>query len=546
MSLKASQQTHYGDLQNQLNLLELIIDSMSEGVAVADATGQLIMFNPAAKEILGLNAVQAAQEEWASYYGLYYEENATTPIPTDKIPMVRAIHGEHVNNEVLYVRNTTRRGGLFIRLSARPLRDKLGNLHGGLVVFQDVTEEKKAVDALRQSEAKLRKAKEAAEVASRAKSEFLANITHEIRTPLGIMLGFCDMLLELPKLPDPHKEWIEVIRKNGGHLFSLVEGILDLSKIEAGKLETKKVTFPLIEEMANTLSSLAQEAEAKGLALETTYQGAIPEYVHSCPVKLRQIFLNIIGNAIKFTDEGVIRVSVRYEKPLVEFEVSDTGVGIADEHKGTLFKPFSQVDMSYTRKYGGTGLGLVLSRSLAEALGGTLELKESTPGKGSMFRFSIHPGVTKQQRPKTVASPLIAPDVLAGVKVLVVEDSLDNQVLLGHFLRSAGAEVHLARNGAEGVTKAMSEKFDLVLMDIQMPELDGYAATRALRAKGFKTPIIALTAHAVRQERSRCLRVGCDDYLSKPIDPSLLVRTVAKYAKKKPRPTLVNAGVEAE
>ncbi len=409
------------------------------------------------------------------------------------------------------------------------------------VIFNDITERKNKEEKLRASEAESLAAKESAEAASRSKSQFLANMSHEIRTPLGAILGYSEFLREPNLGHEERLAFIDTINRNGRDLAQLIDDILDLSKVEAGRIEIEKLRLSLPNLLTDVTTSLGVKAREKGLALTVLSDGTVPETIESDPTRLRQILLNVIGNAIKFTKQGSVTVTVKLLKrddgrsSQLAFFVKDTGHGIAPDEQDRLFSAFMQADASTTRKFGGTGLGLALSRVLARALGGDVLLSESVPGQGSTFVVSVEVGRVETTRiiPLVGEYPQAATfdkGTLQGIKVLVAEDSLDNQLLITRILKRAGASVDLAENGADAIKQALGSDYDLVLMDMQMPVLDGFDATTELRRRGYKRPIIALTAHAMREEREKSLRAGCDDHLTKPVNFKHLVYIVSQYA----------------
>ena len=384
-------------------------------------------------------------------------------------------------------------------------------------------------------------ARRAAEDANRAKSRFLANMSHEIRTPLGVIIGFADLALGSQNREGDMKEYLTGIKRSGQQLTTLIGEILDLSKIEANKLEIDKVEFSLPVLLEEVVSSLTIRAREKGISLVWEKNQTIPERVCSDPGRLRQILMNLIGNSIKFTDKGEVRVLARMlsgfepgKSVIVEFCIQDTGIGIDPKHQAQLFQPFAQGDASMTRKYGGTGLGLVISKQLAVALGGDLELIESQQGEGSRFAFTIdagpfHGAWNPRELGYAEDRPVRKKDMsLAGLRILLVEDAPENRILFSRYLEGAGAELVTAVNGLEGIRKACAERFDVVLMDIQMPVLDGHRATMQLRSLGYKVPIVALTAHAIREERERALKSGFDAYLTKPLTKPTLIEAIQK------------------
>lgn len=409
---------------------------------------------------------------------------------------------------------------------------------GFIVVAADVTKYKEI-------EAELKTAKDEAEVANSTKSAFLANMSHEIRTPLGAVIGFSELMVDDEMSRSERQNVIEIIKRNGKLLSTIINDILDLSKVEAGKLEIENTDVHLRELLNEITAYLSLEAAGKGIKLTVSSEGIMPDVIKTDPTRLRQILFNIVGNAIKFTDRGFVSVQVKLaaaDASKLTFIVKDTGTGIAPEQATRLFSPFTQADVTTTRRFGGTGLGLVLSKKLAKALGGDVILAESRLGSGSTFVVSIDHGQSSEVFFESVAQNQIPTAVsaiptpqrameLARLKVLVVDDSPDNLALIKRILTLAGSSVETASNGREGVEKALHGAFDSVLMDLQMPEMDGFEATRELRRQGFTKPIIALTAHAMKEERRRCLENGFNDQLTKPIDRTALVRTLLEFSR---------------
>lgn len=400
------------------------------------------------------------------------------------------------------------------------------------------------ISSRKQYEEELRVAKEEADSANKAKSQFLTNMSHEMRTPLSAMLGFTELLSSSDQSETERRTWVGKIRASCEHLKVMIDEILDLSKVEAGKLEVDISQFALadiIEEVRSLLFPLAKE---KNIELKFSVADKIPTRVETDPIKLKHIIINIVGNAIKFCDKGPIDVVIGLiydpqRHPLLAFTVADKGLGMSEEQSRRLFKPFSQVDNSITRKYGGTGLGLVIARKFARALGGDVDLLSSQPKEGSRFLITINPGridqapftdkiegmFTSESSPPELSSDFD----LSKMKVLLVEDSPENQFLVQKFLEKVGIVIDIASNGLEGIEFAQNRHYDLILMDIQMPVLDGYDATSRLRASGYTKPIVALTAHALKAERERCLSIGFDDYFTKPIKRQELLKGVARF-----------------
>ncbi len=397
-------------------------------------------------------------------------------------------------------------------------------------------------------------AKEAAEAANRTKSEFLANMSHEIRTPMTAILGYADILLRHGRRAGEACEGLDAVRtikRNGEHLLGLINDILDLSKIEAGKMIVESIPYSPCRLIAEVASAVAFRAEEKGLSFDNEYIGEVPETIQTDPMRLRQILINLIANAVKFTEVGGVRLVTRYigdaDGPQMQFDVIDTGIGMTEEESRRLFRPFTQADASTTRRFGGTGLGLTISKRFANALGGDVEVVETNEGVGTRFRAVVSAG--SMGRVKMVYDPLAATVVAAyeakeasdtsdinlhGCSILLAEDAPVNRDLISYLLGEAGADVHAVENGEAAVDAALSaadmgNPYDMILMDMQMPVMDGYEATRLLRDKAYTGPIIALTAHAMAGDREKCIRAGCDDFATKPIDRIRLLSTIRAY-----------------
>ena len=390
-----------------------------------------------------------------------------------------------------------------------------------------------------------------AEAANQTKSQFLANMSHEIRTPMTAILGFADVLLEHGDLEEAPPERIEAartIKKNGEYLLGIINDILDLSKVEAGKMESELVACDLCQLIAEVASLVRVKAEGRGLTFDIEYYDPIPETIHTDPTRLRQILINLIGNAIKFTEIGGVRLVIRFvdddAKPAIRFDVLDTGIGMTADQIAKLFQPFTQADTSTTRKFGGTGLGLTISKRFAQMLGGDIAV-ESEPGEGSVFRVTIDAGpmedvkmvddpgiaIITHSEAKTTRKPKPAK---IECRILLAEDGPDNQRLISFVLSKAGAEVTVKENGQLAVEAALAAveegcPFDVILMDMQMPVMDGYEAVSLLRSRGYTGPIIALTAHAMEGDRQKCIGAGCNDYATKPISRQQLIETIQAH-----------------
>lgn len=375
--------------------------------------------------------------------------------------------------------------------------------------------------------------KNEAESANQIKTLFLANMSHELRTPLTMILGMIGLLKDNDLSKGKRDKYLNIIERTGHNLEQIINDLLDISKIEAGHLDMTPSSFELNDFLDELLESLQLLAQQNQNTLSINIASDIPNHLKTDKTRLRQIFTNLIGNGLKFTQAGKVSLDGLIQGDKLVFLITDTGIGISKDQHKNLFKPFSQLDRSSTRKYGGTGLGLLLSRRLTEALGGTLSLEKSTPGKGSQFKLELPLDQITDKLKLTRQPPSPSPQEvyrhLQGKKVLLVEDSQDLQMLLRLFLEKQQLQVDFANNGKEGIERAQSNGYDLVLMDMQMPVVDGYTATETLREIGFKKPIIALTAHAMKNDRERCLKVGCNDYMTKPIDPDTLYKTIDQY-----------------
>jgi signal transduction histidine kinase/CheY-like chemotaxis protein/HPt (histidine-containing phosphotransfer) domain-containing protein len=393
-------------------------------------------------------------------------------------------------------------------------------------------------------EEQLVEARQQAELANTAKSRFLAAMSHEIRTPMTAILGYADMLMDPTIGASNRNNYLVTIRRSGEHLLALINDILDLSKIEAGKMILDIGRCNIVSLLADVASVVRPKAKSHGVSFSIEYAGEIPETILTDGVRLRQTIINLAGNAVKFTEKGSVRIVVSRcelsgDQPAIKFEVIDTGIGIREEVLPILFQPFCQGDMTVARKYGGTGLGLVISHYLANMLGGDLTAT-SVWEQGSTFTLTVPTGSLEGVR--LLQSPVEAehetaghvwrstPEELRGVRILLAEDGYDNRELIQAILCRAGAEVKIAENGHVAIEQVNNDRFDVILMDMNMPEMDGYEATSLLRSRGYEGPILALTANAMSEDRERCRLAGCNEYLTKPIDRVLLIKTIAAFS----------------
>jgi PAS domain S-box-containing protein len=447
--------------------------------------------------------------------------------------------------------NRKKNGDLYwIDTTIASLFENSGKLRGYFAISTDITS--------------LKEAQVQAESANRSKSEFLANMSHEIRTPMTAILGYADILaeqLDSGKNPKPAIECIETIRRNGEHLLSIINDILDISKIEANKMTAEKIRVSPLQMVQEVVELMQVKSKAKALALKTEFDASVPQTIQTDPTRLRQILVNLVGNAIKFTEIGGVTITVRKDvnqPDQIYFDVIDTGIGLREDQFANLFRSFEQADTSMTRKFGGTGLGLRISKRLAEILGGTITAASSNSG-GCIFTASVSVGCLTPEDAGAVLpsfkSTLRAdanheapnfptasanPHALAGFRILLVEDGPDNQRLISFHLRKAGAMVEILENGRLAVERftqdgsvdgelTSAQDFDVILMDMQMPIMDGYEATRLLRKKGCRIPILAVTAHAMELDHEKCLDAGCDSRLTKPIDKKSLIDTCVRW-----------------
>lgn len=386
----------------------------------------------------------------------------------------------------------------------------------------------------------LDKASALASAANSAKSAFLANMSHEIRTPMTAILGYAELLSD-SSISDLEKAGhIVTIRRNGEHLIGIINDILDISKIEAGKMTLEAIDTPVIQLAEDIVTLMRPRAIAKNLFIEASLKFPLPARINSDPLRLRQVLVNLLGNAVKFTQSGSVRLQVSYANSMLRFSVIDSGIGMTLEQAEKLFQPFSQADESTSRRFGGTGLGLAISQRLVTMMGGAIKI-ESAAGVGTTFWFEIPIGELSEDELIThsplqqLASETSRPaaTTLAGLHVVLAEDGIDNQRLISFHLKKAGATIEVVENGKLAVDLLTRLQFSnrlphVILMDMQMPEMDGYDATRRLRALGITTPVLALTAHAMAGDREKCIAAGCSDYLTKPIDRAHLVASIAK------------------
>ncbi len=459
----------------------------------------------------------------------FYPDSFRTPM-TANLKRVKET-GDILTQEAAVV--DTEGNELWFHSTIVPVNNDQGQLDYIIVVSSDITERKRA-------EVSLTSAAEAAQAANTAKSQFLANMSHEIRTPMNAIIGFSDILIE-DNLTGEQKANIGIIRESAASLLNLINDILDFSKIEAGQLDVEKTDCSLTKLLKSLESIVCAQADEKSIDFRIQAGPNVPAHIHSDAGRLRQCLVNLVDNAIKFTDQGHVYLHVSLHKDndshFIQFDVEDTGIGIPAHRQQAIFESFTQADGSTTRKYGGTGLGLTVTRQLVGLLDGELRIS-SEPRKGSVFSLVIPTGVDitgyalldRHDTPDAGTNELPKTETpLFSGSVLVAEDVKGNQKLMELMLSKLGLDVVIAEDGNQALQKALSQSFDLILMDMQMPHMDGYEATRALKQQGYETPIVALTANAMKGDDQKCIEAGCDGYLTKPIDRRELPRILAQY-----------------
>jgi signal transduction histidine kinase/CheY-like chemotaxis protein len=533
------------------NFDRVLLENLSTGVVACDENGQLVLFNRVLREWHGIGPTAVPMEEWASHYELF-EADGAVPLATDRIPLVRAFHGEQVLNQPLVIKAKEGIARLVVANGGQ-LRAGDGSLLGAVVTMEDVTLQTRAQEEIRAANVRLRELLQRteelarkAELANEAKSQFLATMSHELRTPMSGVLGMTD-ILAMTTLDAEQRGCLDLIRSSGESLLALINGILDFSKIEAGQLELDFHDFelmPLLRQLADTYAAMAA---AKGLWLRLDCEADLPQWLHADSCRLQQVLVNLLNNAVKFTEEGGVTLSVRRSSEIPEwvslrFAVRDTGIGIPADKRDLLFRRFSQLDASSTRKYGGTGLGLAICKQLVELFGGSIGVisppasasgAEPAP-TGSEFWFEVR---LAKGRAGPKPSPSAHRPFTRRHRILVVEDNPVNRRMIVSMLQKLGLEAEWAENGQEALDRLNRAQFELILMDLQMPVMGGEQAARRIRALPEKhpargVPIIAVSAHAFPEDKLRCLQAGMNDHVTKPIQLDRLEGVLRRWLER--------------
>ncbi|MBL8399425.1 MAG: AAA family ATPase [Candidatus Accumulibacter sp.] len=507
-------EAHAAELRRQAAFIQAVLDNITDGIVACDENGAIILFNRATREMHGLDRADLPPERWADYYDLYQADGRTLMQMAD-IPLYRSLLGERPRNVEMVI--APKQGTTHVILaSGQPMIDESGKRIGAVVSMHDVTEQHRA-------EAQLRAAKEAAEAANRAKSVFLANMSHELRTPLNAILGFSALLRREPALTANQRETLDIVNRSGEHLLGLINDILDIAKIEAGRIQVESAPFDLEALTGEVAELMRVRAVEKGLSLRLERSPAFPRFVSGDATRLRQGLVNLLGNAVKFTETGEVTLRLGAapdgDRMRLLIEVEDTGPGIAAEDLAWIFEPFVQVGRVAEQK--GTGLGLAITRQCVELMGGRIGVT-SRLGQGSRFWIDLPVDIAAAAE---VTGPKMADGEVLGLapgqpawRILIVEDQPENALLLGRLLEGAGFQVRSAENGAAGIECFRQWRPHLIWMDRRMPMMDGLAATRRIRSlpEGESVKIVALTASVFAEQRQEMLEAGMDDILHKP------------------------------
>jgi len=509
------------------------LDTMAEGLLVLDRKQNIVLANQSFAAIIGKEPDDIIGYRASDFPWQYSTDSASDQ---QLSPWASALQNGQTQLSEMVRLHRNEAGHRTFKVNCAPIRGDGETINGVLVSFDDVTQ-------LEEKEVELRTSKDEAEQANRAKSDFLANMSHEIRTPMNAILGFTEVLKRGYGQSDLEtSRHLNTIYSSGRHLLELINDILDLSKVEAGRIEIERIQcspHKIISELVNILGVKAQE---KGIRLSYEPDGELPEFIETDPARLRQIITNLVGNAMKFTEQGGVRIISRLVRegasPRFAMDVIDTGIGMNEAQQARIFDPFTQADSSITRRFGGTGLGLSISQKFSKALGGDITVR-SQPGEGSVFTVSVDTGSLEGVRmlgPEELLALAEQTDVVQHSqwqfppsRVLVVDDGAENRELVQLVMEEVGLTVDPAENGKEGIQKALTSDYQLILMDLNMPVMDGFTATRLLRDKGVQLPIIALSAHAMGDVERKCKAAGFTGFISKPIEIDTLLGMAAEH-----------------
>ncbi|UDF04388.1 PAS domain-containing hybrid sensor histidine kinase/response regulator [Asticcacaulis sp. AND118] len=500
------------DAQHRSALLAAIVESSDDAIISKSLDGIITTWNASAERIFGYSAAEAVGR------------HITLIIPPEKLDEEHLIIGRVRAGERVEHFETVRRaksGALVdISLTVSPVRDDRGGIIGASKIARDITRQKAIETQL--------------VGANRRRDEFMANMSHELRTPMNAVIGLAHILSLSANLSPREQQYVTVLKQSGENLLSLINNLLDVSKIEAGAVELETRDFNLPELIEKTLAAPRAKAEEKNMVLSASFGAQVREYYRGDPLRLQQILANLLSNAVKFTDIGSVdlRISVVREEPggaVLRFEVIDTGIGIPEDKLGLIFEKFTQGDASMTRRYGGTGLGLSIGRAIVERMGGTLTVT-STPGQGSTFTAEL-PLMHDPMRTKTVRTGEGPPQ--GHRNVLIVEDYEPNVMVVATLLEQMGLDYDVARTGAEALRYAEVSAYDLILMDVQMPGMDGFESTRRIRQMEntralSATPVVAMTAHVLDSDRRRCFEAGMTGFIPKPFEPETFMQVVGE------------------
>jgi PAS domain S-box-containing protein len=518
--LTGSQKTQE-ELESLIRKNESILNSAGEGIYGIDLKGIVTFCNPAASKMVGYKVEELTGNFYHSM--IHHSKSNGIPYPKEESPILSVFQDgsvRHITDEVFWKKD----GSCFpVEYVCNPIRENR-RVIGAVITFKDVTERT-------EMNIKLQEATQAAQSANRAKSEFLANTSHEIRTPLNAITGFSNILLKLynqNKISEKFKEYLEIIVKSGENLTEVINNVLDLSKIESGKMDVIKEAFDLKVVIKSIYAIFKKSIHEKGVILNYEFDENIKNYILSDRIKLNQILTNLLGNAQKFTHSGEINLEVKTDGKFLVFTVSDTGIGMPEDRLKAIFNPFEQVDSSTTRRFGGSGLGLALTKKLVELLNGDIWV-ESEIEKGSVFGFKIPwEEVQKEEEELGTTDTYI---FKKNYKILLVEDNEENLLLTKFWLDEMGLPPRVARNGKEALDLVQEEKPDLIFMDVQMPVMDGLEATKILKNKEEtkNIPIVGLSAHALKEHKQEGIEAGFNDYLTKPLQEDLLIEVCKKH-----------------